>query len=321
MSIKLPGKKVQALIVIMLALFIGYFLYSINARSLILSFLTGSSSEKASLKAVTVADDSVSNIDTDKDGLKDWQEVLWGTDKTNPDTDGDGVKDGTEISEGRDPVIKGPNDSLDKTRGVASSSIKSLSQSISDDSTNVTATLSKTLFANFMTLQSSGGLNSASQETLINNTLANVDPGSIPPKYTIADISVVTSNVSSLRLYGNQLAKTLSDFNAKMSSVQSNDMALSSYQAMMETVRKISVPGTLGLIHLQILNNLNVAYQSLSVLNNYQNDPAKALIAMNTFKKNGDSAKELFKSIADELEKNGIIFTTNEPGNIWNNYQ
>ena len=31
--------------------------------------------------------------DTDNDGLKDWQEALWRTDKNNSDTDGDGVGD------------------------------------------------------------------------------------------------------------------------------------------------------------------------------------------------------------------------------------
>ncbi len=31
--------------------------------------------------------------DTDQDGLKDWEEVLWKTDPNNPDTDGDGITD------------------------------------------------------------------------------------------------------------------------------------------------------------------------------------------------------------------------------------
>ncbi len=34
------------------------------------------------------------SLDSDSDGLKDWEEALWGTDPHNPDTDGDGVSDG-----------------------------------------------------------------------------------------------------------------------------------------------------------------------------------------------------------------------------------
>jgi len=37
-------------------------------------------------------------LDSDKDGLKDWEEVLWETDPMNADTDGDGIPDGQEAS-------------------------------------------------------------------------------------------------------------------------------------------------------------------------------------------------------------------------------
>lgn len=52
------------------------------------------------------------NEDTDGDGLKNWAEGLFGTDKNNPDTDGDGTPDGEEISNNRDPLLPGPNDVL-----------------------------------------------------------------------------------------------------------------------------------------------------------------------------------------------------------------
>ena len=48
-----------------------------------------------------------SGTDTDQDGLKDWEEVLWKTDPNNPDTDGDGVNDGDEVVQGRSPVGQG----------------------------------------------------------------------------------------------------------------------------------------------------------------------------------------------------------------------
>lgn len=51
-----------------------------------------------------------SQIDSDNDGLFDWQEQLFGTDKHNPDTDNDGTKDGDEIKQNRDPLKPGPDD-------------------------------------------------------------------------------------------------------------------------------------------------------------------------------------------------------------------
>jgi len=45
--------------------------------------------------------------DTDGDGLKDWQEVLYRTDPELADSDGDGISDGDEVKNGTDPAKYG----------------------------------------------------------------------------------------------------------------------------------------------------------------------------------------------------------------------
>lgn len=52
-------------------------------------------------------------FDSDGDGLLDWEEELWGTDKERQDTDGDGTPDGEEVASRRDPRKAGTGDSLD----------------------------------------------------------------------------------------------------------------------------------------------------------------------------------------------------------------
>ncbi|MBI2639699.1 MAG: hypothetical protein HYW90_02285 [Candidatus Sungbacteria bacterium] len=52
------------------------------------------------------------NRDTDNDGLKDWEEKIYGTDPENADTDGDGTPDGEEIKLSRNPLRPGPGDEL-----------------------------------------------------------------------------------------------------------------------------------------------------------------------------------------------------------------
>lgn len=50
------------------------------------------------------------NKDTDKDGIRDWEEELIKTDPTNSDTDGDGFLDGEEMNSNHNPLVKSPGD-------------------------------------------------------------------------------------------------------------------------------------------------------------------------------------------------------------------
>jgi len=55
---------------------------------------------------VVVVGTNCSNPDTDGDGLNDGAEVLvWSTDPLNPDTDGDGLNDGADVANGCSPVL------------------------------------------------------------------------------------------------------------------------------------------------------------------------------------------------------------------------
>lgn len=53
-------------------------------------------------------------LDSDSDGLKDWEEMLWGTDINNPDTDKDGSSDKQEADNGYDPLDPFSNEKTGK---------------------------------------------------------------------------------------------------------------------------------------------------------------------------------------------------------------
>lgn len=63
-------------------------------------------------------------VDTDGDGLKDWEEDLWQTDRNKTDTDADGTSDGAEIEARRDPTKAGPDDSLADSYAQATAQIR-----------------------------------------------------------------------------------------------------------------------------------------------------------------------------------------------------
>ncbi len=56
--------------------------------------------------------DETKTDDADNDGLKDWEEKIYGTDPQKADTDGDGYLDGEEVASGYDPAKKAPGDEL-----------------------------------------------------------------------------------------------------------------------------------------------------------------------------------------------------------------
>lgn len=54
--------------------------------------------------ALTAPMNAVS-LDSDSDGLRDYEELAYGTDPANPDSDGDGQPDGAEVAAGSDPLV------------------------------------------------------------------------------------------------------------------------------------------------------------------------------------------------------------------------
>ena len=79
----------------------------------------GISDEQTLIAQTLPATQTTTDIDTDRDGLPDWKEKLYGSDINKLDTDGDGTNDGAEITQARNPVIRNtadtenpPNDKL-----------------------------------------------------------------------------------------------------------------------------------------------------------------------------------------------------------------
>ncbi len=322
MSLPLPGKKVQALIIIVTGIFLAYFISVLNVGTWFRSLAASVSNSTYNASSDSLSVGSVeSDVDTDEDGLKDWQESLWGTDKKEKDSDKDGTNDGAEIEKGRDPSIKGPDDSLETTRGISASSVTSFSESVSVDPNNLSQAVSRDLFAKFMSLQSSGNLNDETQADLVGSVINDIDPGSIPPRYSIADVKVVTTNDATLRAYGNDIAGAILELQNKVGANIDNEAALSAYVVTLSKIRDTKVPGTLGLTHLQLLNNFNAMHQMFIFLANFEKDPIKSLVAMKSIQTSTKDGAELLTTIASEFKNNGILFDKTEAGYIWNNYR
>jgi hypothetical protein len=95
----LPSKEFQKKALIILMCFIGLLAVSllVNSQN---KFVTSNN-----VKSVVVVKDIISK-DTDGDGLKDWEEPLWGMDPKKIDTDGNGKTDLEEVREAQSALSR-----------------------------------------------------------------------------------------------------------------------------------------------------------------------------------------------------------------------
>lgn len=93
MSIKkyLPSKKFSYLIG-------GVTVACLVVFVLLPLLLKGETSQASNVEIELLSFDELLTLDSDGDGLYDWEEILWGMDPFNPDTTGNGILDGQEVA-------------------------------------------------------------------------------------------------------------------------------------------------------------------------------------------------------------------------------
>lgn len=89
----------------------------------LLGMAMGSSMESGMMGVADTSFDFGSNantVDSDGDGLSDWEEEFYGTDPNNPDSDEDGYNDKVEIDSGYNPLGLGKLDDVPETSNLGS---------------------------------------------------------------------------------------------------------------------------------------------------------------------------------------------------------
>jgi len=127
-------------------------------------------------------------LDSDKDGLTDWQEEIYKTDPNNPDSDADGYFDGEEVMSGYDPLVAAPNDKL------SDKAIEPRPKAGSLSGFNLTNELSKSIIDNLKNSapNTSISLGSGSKE--------DIASGLSPQAETIVDNALVQALIKSPQL-------------------------------------------------------------------------------------------------------------------------
>ena len=260
--------------------------------------------------------------DSDRDGLRDWEESLWGTDPNNPDTDGDGTEDGIEVNKGRNPLVPGPSDLI--VSGSTADFLLAQRSSSGPQPGNVSDVLSQGLFTTYVGAKE-GNLSNTEQADKI-NSIATDALGSVKFQDFYTEKSFTTSpatDLGAIKKYGNELALAqvnLLDALSKAAPEGSTQYTYLSviYSGHTKVLSGFSkIPETLLETHIAITNNFANLASALYSIEEYETDPAKALFSLQQYDEIRKNVEGLISPLPAFFRNNGIVFNDNEYGKIW----
>lgn len=271
--------------------------------------------------------------DTDSDGLYDWEETLWNTDPTDNDSDDDGTLDGQEIVEKRNPLIKGPNDTLSKTIAEDTKKIDTEPKSNTDK-------LAREFINEYINLKQLGLLeDKKSVEVIMQNMARNSIVDIKLKNYEIKDIKVFESDsIEDIRKYGLSLGNI---FNKYKNIYSTNELEILSnslnkenlddsgeeeivklekiskdYESFFKEIIILRVPSPLAKEHLAFVNAIEHTKNIVSALSKAFSDSTLALSALPKY---NETSKDLIlstKNIRLKIENYGIMYDDKESGYV-----
>lgn len=268
-------------------------------------------------------------LDSDSDGLKDWEEKLWGTDPNSPDTDGDGALDGEELQQGRDPLKKGPDDKL-----VRFQSLPKEPEPTFQSSKNLTEELARQLVVLYFSQKGKGEKPAISPENVAKDIFNQSEGQILKDEFSEKDFSkFIAPTKENKKIYLNRLGEILENnfknikgnefeilneslAKGKEEELNKLDSYISAYQKTVSDLRGLAVPENKDYInlHLLLMNIMNNLGKSVAAMKLVFQDQFKMVFGTRWYLNEAvrwKKSEEDFKILA---VKDGIAFEKNEGG-------
>lgn len=272
-------------------------------------------------------EEAAANLDSDGDGLKDWEEALYHTDPHNPDTDGDGTPDGQEIREGRDPLKKGPNDKILSPKSVATAN---------NSEDNFTQDLGKSFFNNYLKSKLADPTNQTDNQLSANMILQglmhspNMQSISFP---TVSEKDIHTTQDNSpeaVKTYINAIATitgrsigSLDDTLLLLASIlQQTDVTsqlvrldpiLQDDRDMIEKLKQTHAPSSWEDYHKRLINIFLKIETVTQSFRNIDRDALKAMLMAQEYQNATQELQSLGSEAKQILDTTGVVFQDTDP--------
>ena len=247
--------------------------------------------------------------DTDSDGLKDWEEVLWGTNPTSRDTDGNGVSDKEEIAARKNNV----------------SSSEQGENSPADPET----TFIKNFVSNLSMANTLGESTDQINERLSSSFSQAAIDSEIPDKYKLSDVVTTNNEKTSLDTYYKQVADLFGrlkklegskmELQILVETIENNDSSASEelapisslYKQLAQDGSRIPAPADLISTHLDIINSTYKIGLSIEGMGQAAEKPLSTITALVQYRKYGNILAESLEKLQLFLAKGGKINDSN----------
>ncbi len=184
---------------------------------------------------------------------------------------------------------------------------------------NLTDGLSKDIFTQYIKYNTSGEI---SQSDILNTTqevLKNKTGIKNPVIYS--DVKAVSSNITNLKIYGNNIAiiqEGVSEgINSLSTKVNKTPYIAIIYVKTVDLLTQIEVPELLSENHINLINGLKKYSEGLTMMDQQTTDPAKALLGLNKVKDATTEVLISFEKIKKTIILNKIDYTESDPGFFW----
>ena len=263
--------------------------------------------------------------DTDEDGLKDWEEKIYGTNPEKADTDKDGTSDEEEIKVSRNPIRPGPDDKLsiplpppednNKTQALANEFIgRSLTQVIAE---GIAGGQPLTELSDNPALQSY--LDNLGGEHLLDKVIPpdrrefrltqDNSPQAVKTYFnTIAEIHAkhLTGLDSDLQVL--HLAATGN--NVKI--LRRLDANIAALENIIAEIKRTPVPSEWLWFAEKNSWNLSKALTAIKILKKSEEDPVSSLLVLNDRVQLIEESRNLYLEAGTKLKSRGIAFGRDE---------
>ena len=249
--------------------------------------------------------------DSDDDGLKDWEEVLWRTDSNKADSDGDGRLDGEEVKTNHDPLNPAKNDLIISNKNTGSATSSTEKKGPSEE-------LAIDLFSKYLYLRSgTDSLDDSTKAGLLQD-IASSTAFNINLKFTthtLKDIKIIPGQTTpaAVNVYLNDLKAILAKNDPHSKKGESElvifqkavtasdatmliklDPIINYYLRSGKAFLTVAVPSSLAQEHLNLVNSFIQLGENISYMKQGFDQP---ILVLNDLKKYGDFVVNMLKSL------------------------